>query len=376
MSVISEFSNILPKFKLSQLQSIEWLSECHRTSIENSLNSLESEKKDWKRLFDRFGVKAEQIAERWTECPDITAKSLWHENLIYQLKPEQTTGVNTEQRTLFYAKRAREIFHEFYSGNYSPPDHLLHVTCTGYISPSAAQSLVVEKKWRGSIGVTHAYHMGCYAALPAVRIASAFASDNLQVDIVHTEMCTLHLNPSIHTPEQLVVQSLFADGHIKYSVTNVLPENAEIGLRVLKIREWLLPDSQEDMSWIPAAWGMKMTLSRNVPEKIMASIKVCFLEMLEESRIEPRRAMNAIFAIHPGGPKIIDAVEKCLELKMEQTKHSHYVLHTRGNMSSATLPHIWEEILKTKPDAGTLVVSFAFGPGLTIFGSLLEIVKK
>ena len=71
-------------------------------------------------------------------------------------------------------------------------------------------------------------------------------------------------------------------------------------------------------------------------------------------------------------PKIIDTVAQALELQSDQTTACRKVLFERGNMSSATLPHIWEEIFKNPPASGTPVVSLAFGPGLTVFGGLFE----
>src|SRR5690606_28818275 len=84
---------------------------------------------------------------------------------------------------------------------------------------------------------------------------------------------------------------------------------------------------------------------------------------------------NGIFAIHPGGPKIIEAVQAKLELQDYQTYLSKEVLYERGNMSSATLPHVWEKILKMRPEKGTKILSLAFGPGLTIFGSIFEVCE-
>ena len=83
--------------------------------------------------------------------------------------------------------------------------------------------------------------------------------------------------------------------------------------------------------------------------------------------------MKSIFAIHPGGPKIIDAVQSVLELSEEQISESKKVLFNHGNMSSATLPHVWDEILNKNYAVGTKVISYAFGPGLTLFGSVFEV---
>jgi predicted naringenin-chalcone synthase len=195
-------------------------------------------------------------------------------------------------------------------------------------------------------------------------------SEEKEIDIVHTEMCSLHLRPEIHTPEQIVVQTLFADGHIKYAVSD-----EHKGMKIICVHEKMIPDSLEDMTWVPSSHGMSMTLSREVPIKIRDALPGFIQELCDRAGIDKTDVMkNGIFAIHPGGPKIIEAVQKKLELRNEQVELSKKVLFERGNMSSATLPHVWNEIVNSSPESGTIVLSLAFGPGLTIFGSLFEVV--
>lgn len=377
MAILTQFTNILPLFEITHDQSLRWLALCHSYSAYISDVGEHKNEIDWYRLFQRYGVKESQISSRRSECSDVVKSDEWDKKVLFNLKPGQLSGVDIEQRNIFFAKRAEDIFTQFYEADSAKPNHLVHVTCTGYISPSAPQQLVANRGWSGDVGVTHAYHMGCYAALPAIRLAAALANQLDRVDIIHTEMCTIHMNPALHSPEQMVVQSLFADGHIKYSVTEKLPAGEKIGLRLLCLREWILPNSGQDMTWIPAANGMQMTLSREVPSKITSVLRDCFFEMMKHAGLNSQEVLkNGVFAIHPGGPKIISAVEKCLELLPNQTKQSHEVLRTRGNMSSATLPHIWELILKSNPKAGTKIISFAFGPGLTIFASTFEVVSQ
>ena len=62
----------------------------------------------------------------------------------------------------------------FYPGGEEPPDDIIHVTCTGYEAPSAVQKLAVRRGWQDRVGITHAYHMGCYASMPAVRMATGY----------------------------------------------------------------------------------------------------------------------------------------------------------------------------------------------------------
>jgi predicted naringenin-chalcone synthase len=235
-------------------------------------------------------------------------------------------------------------------------------------------------------GVVHAYHMGCYASLPAIRMASAFLaspravagspvsaakSGSGRVDIVHTETCTLHLDPSQHIPEQLVVQSLFADGHIRYSVT---PDGGGHGLRFLGVHEELIPGSLGAMGWILGDHGMRMMLAREVPDLIASALRDFLKRMFAATGVDPAEAFaNGVFAVHPGGPRIIDKVASLLELAPRQVEASRAALRAYGNMSSATLPHIWAALLKDPSvPAGTLITSLAFGPGLTVYGAMLR----
>jgi predicted naringenin-chalcone synthase len=269
-------------------------------------------------------------------------------------------------------------FEEEYTHEGVAPSDLIHVTCTGYVSPSGAQRVVDRRGWGARTRVTHAYHMGCYASLPALRLAlgalhtqPARAGGDGRVDIVHTELCSLHLDPADHSPEQIVVQSLFGDGLIRYSLTRTA---AAPSLRLLVVDEMIVPGSSDAMTWTAGDSGMTMTLSPRVPDHI-ASVLRDFVDGLYRSiDLDPAIELpRSVFAVHPGGPRILDQVRDRLELSEAQLAASRAVLHAYGNMSSATLPHVWMRIVgdaKVRP--GTLVLSLAFGPGLTACGALLR----
>ena len=91
--------------------------------------------------------------------------------------------------------------------------------------------------------------------------------------------------------------------------------------------------------------------------------------------LEDLRA-KAIFAVHPGGPKIIEQVAEQLHLGEAQVAHSRAVLLARGNMSSATLPHVWSDLLADRAVTdGQAVVTLAFGPGLTLAGGVFRVER-
>jgi predicted naringenin-chalcone synthase len=226
--------------------------------------------------------------------------------------------------------------------------------------------------------------MGCYAALPALHIAAGFSasapgssgagSGSRRVDIVHTELCSLHLQPLRHEAEQLVIQSLFSDGHIAYSVfPDELSQRADPGLALLSQAEWIAPDSTDSMAWSCSDFGLEMVLARDVPEKIARSISSFVDELLGRAGRTSSAGKAAFFAIHPGGPRILDQLAAALGLGESQIAFSRRVLRERGNMSSATLPHIWQQMARSAlVKEGDLVVSLAFGPGLTLSGAVLR----
>jgi predicted naringenin-chalcone synthase len=193
------------------------------------------------------------------------------------------------------------------------------------------------------------------------------------VDVVHTELCSLHMNPLLHSPEQLVIQTLFADGIIKYSLRDTPHRDGQPCFRILGSLEQIVPNSSHSMQWVPCPWGMAMTLARDVPSQLGEELAGFVEQLCARGQLTEQERTIAQFAVHPGGPRILQHVGQCLGLDEEQLRHSHKILSSRGNMSSATLPHIWQEMQRDDGVThGQIVVSLAFGPGLTISGAIMR----
>lgn len=393
--IIGNFCILRPNYEISQEAGLNWISQAHAYS-KYSENSYFTNKKSltelnslMENITNRFGCKPDRIASRGS-CISDYLHTNWDEMQFFNLK-KNNSGALMQERMDFFSKITIQIFNKFYSEVESPPKNMIHVTCTGYSSPSCAQLLVSNKGWGNITKVTHAYHMGCYASLPSLRMGHGFLLQERQlllnvgecsfhdrVDIVHTEMCTLHFNPSLHDPSQFIVQSLFSDGFIYYSLydkNTFSLSNCLNGLEILANHETILSYCSDSMSWDLFDYGFQMKLSGKVPIIIAENIEKFIDKMFENTDVLFREIKdNAIFAIHPGGPKIIHFIKDLLKLPTESTLFSENILKMFGNMSSATLPHIWEAILKSQPPKGTFVVSLAFGPGLTISGSIMRVV--
>jgi predicted naringenin-chalcone synthase len=330
---------------------------------------------------ERYGCAPAKLGKRKSALKDFYHDQ-FDQMTIFNVE-KNFHGASFGERMQFYSEAVWKMMQKAYEKETEAPKNMIHVTCTGYESPSAVQKLIDLKGWQNQTTVTHAYHMGCYASFPALRIARGFLhtengggkDEGGQVDVVHSELCTLHLDPSKHSPEQLIVQSLFSDGFIKYSLSSGEPSGATLtGLEILSLQEAIVPDSSQDMTWVPSEWGMKMTLSRAVPLKLAQGILPFLTKLFETSGFDlATEKAKVIFAIHPGGPKIIESIQELLQLEEWQVAFSKKVFFERGNMSSATLPHVWKEILEEREVApGTLIASLAFGPGLTACGGLFR----
>lgn len=360
-SLLTGFSSTRPRFEVTQEASLVWLAEAHGRAERSPGFAARID-----RIIQRCACSPDKIARRGVSIGDLH-NARWSDNVLYDVDRDPHGG-DSATRTRLFGDIVDAYFAEAYASDRVAPDDLIHVTCTGYLSPSGAQKLVAQRRW--PTRVTHAYQMGCYAAIPAVRIAAGFLADRRRVDIVHTELCSLHLDPSDHRIEQLVVQSLFADGLIRYSM---IPDDGTPGLRLVAVHEQILPGSADAMSWIVGNHGMQMTLARDVPERIAAELRRFVIELFRRGGLDLGSIPACVFAVHPGGPKIIDGVRNVLELDDAQVHTSRDVLHDHGNMSSATLPHIWMRVLADpRIPRGTPIASLAFGPGLTICGALLE----
>lgn len=342
-TILHQLETRRPSYQFPQEHILDWVAKAHAAADQNpGLYSVIRA-----RLL-KLGCKI--------DTRGIAIKDCSHEDwAAMELYPHSSM----DQKIAVYDRIVSELFNDWFPASYVFPSHFIHVTCTGYVAPSPAQKLISQRSPRTA--VTHAYHMGCYAAIPAIRMAQ---SDAL---IVHTELSSLHMNPQLHSPDQLVIQSLFADGFARYRISQ---EKAP-GYEILAVQEELYPGTLEAMTWQPASWGMQMTIERDVPQHITRALSP-FLKRLEKKA--GLSLADAYFAIHPGGPKIIDNVAELLKLKPFQYAHSLSILKTCGNMSSATLPHIWEAMSQEIP-AGSLVVSLAFGPGLTLCGAVFRCVR-
>lgn len=262
---------------------------------------------------------------------------------------------------------AKKALHEW-GGDPSGITHVISVSCTGCIAPGIEFILVDRLKLPRHVERLGVNFMGCYGAFKGLAVARALAEQDPahRVLLVCTELCSLHFQEEM-SKEALVSNSLFADG-AGAAVVGCAPKKDETPLFSLRGSASLaLEGSLDLMTWTIGDTGFKMGLSPKVPEAIEKEVLDFTKRILNNSA----PFEEVLFAVHPGGRAIVDAVAKACSLDGEQLEATWRVLKEYGNMSSPTFLFVLEEILKEK-SAREWVVGLGFGPGLSMEGLLLK----
>jgi len=375
---LSRFREWVPPCTYEQEKLIGWLASAH-AHAESKAGGFASGKREgtfreqMEHAFRRYGATGDEIRSRASVLRDFGDEEWRFHRLFTGLVPSM------EDRMDVFGEAADQALGSMLGSADTPPDDLVHVTSTGYLSPSPAQRLAELRGWQSRIRITHAYQMDCYAAFSAIRIASGFASaggENSRTTVAHTEFCTLHFQPLRHSADQMFVQSMFADGVAAYDVTSRKPDGPS--LEVVAMLEEIIPGTLPLMVWAPADGGMTISLAREVPAAIREILAGWFGRLAAKAGMAPEAILReALFTLHPGGNRILSVAEKALDIRPERMSHIRRVFETRGDMSSASLPISWLRLLSDPSVAdGTPVVAAAFGPGLTASGAVFIVRKE
>lgn len=246
--------------------------------------------------------------------------------------------------------------------------HLVTVSCTGFAAPGVDRALIAGLGLRPTVERVQVGYMGCHGAINGLRVARALAAAEPagRVLLAAVELCSLHYSYAWH-PERLVGNALFADGAA--AVVGAWGGAAEAdggAWRLAATGSCLIPDSAGAMAWTIGDHGFEMLLSAEVPGLVGEHLRAWLVEWLAAHGV----ALEAVgsWAIHPGGPRILRAVEDALGLDAERTRTSREVLREHGNMSSPTVLFVLERLRRA--GAARPCVALGFGPGLVAEAAL------
>jgi len=247
--------------------------------------------------------------------------------------------------------------------------HLITVSCTGFEAPGVDVDLIDQLGLPMTVERIHVGFMGCHGAINGMRVAMGItaAEPNAKVMLVATELCSLHFCFS-WDPERLLGNALFADGSASMICGATNENSTGDKWQVVATGSCLVPDSRHAITWRIGDHGFEMSLSSDVPELIATHLRPWMQSWLEKRGLSIEEIGS--WAIHPGGPKIVDAVEKSLGLTPESTQVSRDILASHGNMSSPTVLFIldrFQQAASPRP-----CVAIGFGPGLVAEAALIR----
>ncbi|MDB5372644.1 MAG: chsA [Belnapia sp.] len=235
--------------------------------------------------------------------------------------------------------------------------HIILATCTGFVAPGLDHHLIQRYGIRPSVERSVVGFMGCQAAINALKLAHHIirSEPEARVLVLNLELCTLHLQPSAEI-EQLLCFLLFADGCSAALITA-----DPIGLAMEGFHAALIPEAADQITWRIGDGGFDMTLSGFVPLTLARALPGEAGAILAGA---PTSEFD-LWAVHPGGRSVLDAVMHGLDLPPAALDASRAVLRDHGNMSSATIMFVLQRMLAADIKRGQRGCALAFGPGLS-----------
>ena len=231
--------------------------------------------------------------------------------------------------------------------------HLVVTRCTGFSAPGIDLALVERCGLRSSVERTMVGFMGCYAAINALKLARHIvrSEPKARVLALNLELCTLHMHETADL-EEILSFLLFADG-----CAAALVSADPVGVEIKSFHAALVPGTRELIRWHIREQGVDMVLSGAVPGAIRSA--------LSGARDDILGGANDIdlWAVHPGGRTVLDAVEEAFALPPAALSASRSVLHDFGNMSSGTVMFVLDRIMRSS-QRGQRGCAMSFGPGL------------
>src|SRR5271168_4168049 len=239
---------------------------------------------------------------------------------------------------------------------------LLFTTVTGVASPSIDALLINRMKLPANIRRVPIFGLGCVAGAAGIARAADYvrAYPGQAAALVSVELCSLTIQRDDLSVANLISSGLFADGSAAVIVTG--SELNSTGPQILATRSVFYPGTEEMMGWKVTEKGFRITLSPEVPVLIREHLGHDMDAFLGEHG--HKRSDIGSWVLHTGGPKVLEATADALDLHIGQLDASWDCLKRVGNLSSASVLIVLDEVMKhRRPAPGTLGILAAMGPG-------------
>jgi predicted naringenin-chalcone synthase len=243
---------------------------------------------------------------------------------------------------------------------------LVVCSCTGYVTPGLDILLARDLGLPPDARRVFVGHMGCYAALPGLGVAADYVALHARPAVLLcVELPSLHVQPPTVDAQQAVAHALFSDAA---AAVVLVPGGS--GHQVAEVAALTDTTTADHMTWHVTDLGFRMGLSPHVPDVLSRHVGPLITGLLDRHGLAVGDV--ASWAVHPGGPRILDVVERQLGLGASDLAPSRKTLADHGNCSSPTVLLILDQLSHRASGLGGPTVAMAFGPGLTLYSALLQ----
>jgi alkylresorcinol/alkylpyrone synthase len=244
-------------------------------------------------------------------------------------------------------------------------DALLTVSVTGVASPSLDAHLTNRMQLRPDIRRTPIFGLGCVAGASGIAQAADYVRaypDRVAV-LLSVELCSLTWQRGDLSVANLIASGLFGDGAAAVVVAgDNVPMRSGAGVQIIDTASSFYPGTEDAMGWDISEEGFRIVLSADVPDIIRAHLPADVDGLLKRNGLSRSDVGN--WVLHTGGPKVLDAMAGSLGLDRSTCAASWDSLREVGNLSSASVLLVLEEVMQNRrPAPGTWGVLAALGPG-------------
>ena len=237
------------------------------------------------------------------------------------------------------------------------------VSVTGIASPSIEGRLINKMGLSRKMKRIPIFGLGCVAGAAGIARAADYvkAFPDQSALLLSVELCSLTVQQDDLSAANLISSGLFGDGAAAVVVSGSQCD-AAAGPEIIATRSTFYPGTEDVMGWDISEKGFKIVLSREVPQVVLKNLGHDTDEFLSEHGLAREDIKS--WVIHTGGPKVLQATEAALGLTDGALDASWTCLRKTGNLSSASVLFVLEEIMKNRrPEPGTWGILAAMGPG-------------
>lgn len=245
-------------------------------------------------------------------------------------------------------------------------DLLIVTSVTGVAVPSLDARLIPRLGLRADVKRLPIFGLGCVAGAAALARLHDYllAWPDHRAALLAVELCSLSWPTADVVTADLVVTGLFGDGAAAVVATGGQSGAGAEGLRIVATRSEVYPDSSDTLGWRLGADGFRIVLTAELADVVERRLRGTVTAFLTEHGLTVEDI--TAWVCHPGGPKVIDAVQNCLELPDSAVELSRRSLAEVGNLSSASVLHILEKTIGTRPPPGSAGLMIGLGPGISV----------